>query len=417
MLPLVILGGALWYLSRPNRNPDWITVGGKHRPLRAGDGRSGDPTPYDPARVGETGTARATRTAASPGFEAPESEDELRGEAKRLYARYKQAHAAYEQAYRAYSELASQTSAYWSKEQEARSAITAAETKAFAAQEKASDAIWDASSDLSVEAFRAHGLNVRKNAGASWRGGLVSRRLMSKDDMRELVPDLQAFGKQIARALTLSDSQLASEMGLIPEARAQGAARRESLEKMRDKLPNAIRLAKLAVTAAGKAHEAIDAEAALTSDYVQLQESEHRARRVEEERRIETIEMQNRLSELTGHQVYDGVIHFESRASRADRLRRNKELTDQWRAKEEERQRQEAQAAQVKATAARASAEASERFRAELAAQRDAKRKRIQEQIMSVQARLAAAMEKNREAEVARLQERNRALRAQLARA
>lgn len=72
MLPLVILGGALYYLSRPRRNPDWITVGGKHRPLRAGDGRSGDPTPYDPARVGETGTARATRTAASaPTVPAP----------------------------------------------------------------------------------------------------------------------------------------------------------------------------------------------------------------------------------------------------------------------------------------------------------------------------------------------------------
>lgn len=61
MLPLVVLGAAAWYLSRPQRNPDWITVEGKHIPLRHGDGRAGDPTPYDPAKVGEKGTAKATR--------------------------------------------------------------------------------------------------------------------------------------------------------------------------------------------------------------------------------------------------------------------------------------------------------------------------------------------------------------------
>lgn len=61
MLPLVVLGAAAWYLSRPQRNPDWITVEGKHIPLRHGDGRAGDPTPYDPAKVGEKGTANATR--------------------------------------------------------------------------------------------------------------------------------------------------------------------------------------------------------------------------------------------------------------------------------------------------------------------------------------------------------------------
>jgi hypothetical protein len=32
MLPLVVLGAAAWYLSRPQRNPDWITVEGKHIP-------------------------------------------------------------------------------------------------------------------------------------------------------------------------------------------------------------------------------------------------------------------------------------------------------------------------------------------------------------------------------------------------
>lgn len=58
MLPLVALGGALWYLARPRRNPDWITTNGVHRPIygkagTGGDGRSGDPTPYDDARLKE----------------------------------------------------------------------------------------------------------------------------------------------------------------------------------------------------------------------------------------------------------------------------------------------------------------------------------------------------------------------------
>lgn len=65
MLPLVVLGAAAWYLSRPQRNPDWITVEGKHIPLRHGDGRAGDPTPYDPAKVGEKGASRTTTAAAS----------------------------------------------------------------------------------------------------------------------------------------------------------------------------------------------------------------------------------------------------------------------------------------------------------------------------------------------------------------
>lgn len=60
MWPLVIGAGALWYLTRLRRNPDWITTNGVHRPLRAGDGRSGDATPYYPERVGETKTTRTT---------------------------------------------------------------------------------------------------------------------------------------------------------------------------------------------------------------------------------------------------------------------------------------------------------------------------------------------------------------------
>lgn len=58
MWPLVALGGALWWLSRPRRNPDWYTTRTPlgqliRHPLRAGDGRAGDPTLYDPERAGE----------------------------------------------------------------------------------------------------------------------------------------------------------------------------------------------------------------------------------------------------------------------------------------------------------------------------------------------------------------------------
>lgn len=67
MWPLVIGAGALWYLTRLRRNPDWITdAQGRHHPLRAGDGRAGDPTPYDPAKVGEKGPRRAVSPATAP---------------------------------------------------------------------------------------------------------------------------------------------------------------------------------------------------------------------------------------------------------------------------------------------------------------------------------------------------------------
>lgn len=58
MWPLVIGAGALWYLTRLRRNPDWITTNGVHRPIygkggTGGDGRAGDPTAYDDARLKE----------------------------------------------------------------------------------------------------------------------------------------------------------------------------------------------------------------------------------------------------------------------------------------------------------------------------------------------------------------------------
>lgn len=52
MWPLVALGAAAWYLSRPRRNPDWITdKQGRHHPIR---GTIKDGVAYDEVLAGDT---------------------------------------------------------------------------------------------------------------------------------------------------------------------------------------------------------------------------------------------------------------------------------------------------------------------------------------------------------------------------
>jgi hypothetical protein len=404
MLPIVALAGALWYLSRPERNPDWITTGGKHRPLRSGDGRAGDPTPYDDAKLSErwrpTGATRTARTAASPDFKAPESEAELRGEAKRLYARYKQATSEFETAERETTEATARSNEHNAGALEDEKTVPAAINKALAAQETVKDRVSDAVGLISPRLYDK--LNIRVRPSISTGKEIVAtypylsdgyRQVMDADNAAQLVPDLQAWQKALTQAIGMSDSKLAVSMGLIPEATFRGAELRSALEKTRDKIPAIIKAARAAITAAAKARDA----KANQREYGKGAAAEASATAWKRYNAIlsETQDLERRLEELTGHRVYSGAIQFESRASRDRRLK----AEAAWQAEVLERavaqQKQREQAAAEKERSDRAMAQAAERYKQQRAEELAAQKAKTQAAAAAREARLARATAKD----------------------
>lgn len=399
MWPLVVLGAAAWYLSRPQRNPDWITVEGKHIPLRHGDGRSNDPTPYDPARVGETGTARATRTAASPGFEAPESEAELRGEAKRLYARYKQVHAEFDKASREADEASQRAADHNNRSFDDEKTVAALTENAVAAQNKVAELVADAVGTIHPSLYKTLEISVRRDGQIATYPYVSGRDVMDANNAAQLVPDLQAWQKALTQAIGKSDAQLAVAMGLIPEATFRGAELRKDLERTRDKIPAIIKAARTAITAATKAREAKENQREWGKG--EAVEASAAAWKRRDALSNEVRDAEIRLEELTGHRVYNGEIHFESRASRDYRVRAEAARQAEARARADEQIRLRQQAAAEKQRIDNATAQAAQAFQAELRREREKEDQKREAMAVAREARLARATAKDLERLVA----------------
>jgi hypothetical protein len=357
-----------------------------------------------PRASGRPAPARATRTAASPGFEAPEFEAELRGEAKRLYARYKQAHAEFEKASREADEASQRAADHNNGSFEDEKTVATLTNKAVAAQNTVADLVADAVGLIRPSLYETLDIRVRRESSALSRGGVrhgqiatypyvSGRDVMDADNAAQLVPDLQAWQKALTQAIGKSDAQLAVAMGLIPEATFRGAELRKDLERTRDKIPAIIKAARTAITAATKAREAKETQREYGRG--EAVEASAAAWKRRDALSNEVRDAEIRLEQLTGHRVYNGEIRFESRADRDYRVRAEAARQAEMRARADAEVKRREQAAAESERIHRANAQARETFEAQAETRARGGRPEARRTVAAREARLARATAKD----------------------